>query len=386
MTTCQLPQISGFKLQERMGSRATAERIPMQADIEIIATCNYKCVHCYIAPCAHREDVMSVEDATTILRKLADAGCLSVLLTGGEVLTHKQFREIYLTAKRMGFVVYVNTNGYLLGRRWVDFFDEYPPKLVSISLYGATPETYEKVTGIPNSYERCVRGIDMLLERGIAVDLKCPAFTHTEHELVAMQKFAADRGIIFRWDSMITPQRTASSAPVKLQLAPKAVVELEKQLDPGLTALREFAEVRVGVRPSQKKVYQCGAGVTGLAINVKGEVSTCLTSRMPVGNLLTQSWDQVWGALGGKVARQFPDGHPCATCKFRAMCSGCPATVEQLTGLPEGYVQHYCKVTHLQAYELGYHPTGVPRTATEGVPAGVRTTSRDYLRALPVIG
>lgn len=382
---CELPVASWNVIQQRITSRARAERIPMQADIEIIATCNYKCVHCYIAPCAHREDVMSVEDATAILRKLADAGTLAVLLTGGEVFTHKQFKEIYLTAKRMGFVIYVNTNGYLLGERWADFFDEHPPKLVSISLYGATPETYERVTGIPNAWARCVRAIDLLLERGIAVDLKCPAFTHTVDELPAMKAFAESRGLGFRWDPMITPQRTASAEPVKLQLAPQQIFEVEKQMDPGLESLRQFASHRVGVRPGQEKVYQCGAGVTGLAINVKGEVSTCLSSRMPVGNLLTQSWDEVWGALGGKVARVFPDGHPCATCKFRSMCSGCPATVEQLTGLPEGYVQHYCKLTHLQAKELGYHETGIPRTATEGVPVGVRTTGRQFLRALPVI-
>ena len=37
---------------------------------------------------------MSVESARTIFSKLADAGTLSVLLTGGEVLTHKQFADI----------------------------------------------------------------------------------------------------------------------------------------------------------------------------------------------------------------------------------------------------------------------------------------------------
>lgn len=383
--SCTIAAVSGNTLRERMGSRARSERVPLQADIEIIATCNYKCVHCYIAPCAHREDVMSVESAKAIFGKLADAGCLSVLLTGGEVFTHKNFKEIYLAAKRLGFVVYVNTNGYLLGKKWADFFDEYPPKLVSISLYGATSESYTRVTGIPNSYERCVRAIDLLQARGIKVDLKCPAMTLTAEEIPIMQKFAADRGIVFRYDPMITPQRYGSSEPVRLQLAPKDIVELEKQMDPGLSILKEFAATRVGVRSTQKSVYQCGAGIVGLAVNVFGDVSTCLTSRMTVGNLLDQSWDEVWGALGGKVARKFPDGHPCATCKFRAICAGCPATVEQLTGLPEGYVQHYCKVTHLQAYELGYHPTGVPRTVLEGIPAGVRTPDRGMLRALPVI-
>ena len=383
---CDLQAVPGLTVQARMNSRAFSERIPLHAEIEIIGTCNFKCVHCYIAPCAHREDVMSVADATAIFRKLADAGCFSVLLTGGEIFTHKQFREIYLAAKRFGFVIFLNTNGYLISKKWVDFFDEYPPRQISISLYGATPETYEKVTGIPNSFERCLRNVDLLLERGINLDLKCPAFTLTVDELPALRQLAADRGLSFRTDSMMNPRRTAGSEPVSLQLAPRQVMELEQKLDPGLEVLKAFASTRIGVHPGQDKVYQCGAGKISLAIGVHGEVTTCLSSRMPVGNLIEQPWDEVWAALGGKTDRKFPDGHPCATCKFRSMCSGCPATVEQMTGLPEGYVQHYCKVTHLQAQQLGYHPTGVPRTVTEGVPAGIRTTGREYLRALPVIG
>ena len=47
-----IPKISAAVMRERMVERARRERIPLQADIEIIATCNFKCVHCYIAPCA----------------------------------------------------------------------------------------------------------------------------------------------------------------------------------------------------------------------------------------------------------------------------------------------------------------------------------------------
>lgn len=89
--------------------------------------------------------------------------------------------------------------------------------------------------------------------------------------------------------------------------------------------------------------------------------------------------------LGGKVAKRFPDGHPCATCRFRTICAGCPATVEEATGLPEGYVQQYCQITHLRAQRVGLHPTGVPRTVTEGIPAHVRTPRSAAARALPVL-
>jgi radical SAM protein with 4Fe4S-binding SPASM domain len=382
--TALVPEISGNVIRDRLRSRGRAERIPLHVDIEIIATCNYKCVHCYIAPCAEREDVMSLEQAQRVFATLRDAGTISVLLTGGEVFTHKQFRDIYLAAKRAGMFVYVNTNGYLIGEKWADFLAEWPPKTVSISLYGATPESYARLTGIPNSYQRCVRAIDLLLERRIHLDLKCPAMTITADELPAMQAFARSKGLSFRYDTNIMPQERGEVTPLQLQLAPKSVLELDRQMDSGLEIWKAYATARVG-KLVDDKVYKCGAGKTGFAINVHGGVSTCLTSRQVVGNIFEQSFDEVWGALGGKVEKRFPDGHPCATCQFRAICAGCPATVEQLTGLPEGYVQQTCKVTHLRAHAIGFHPTGVPRTVTEGIPIGVRTPERATARMLPMV-
>jgi radical SAM protein with 4Fe4S-binding SPASM domain len=368
---------------DRVNSRALAERIPLWAHIEIIATCNFKCHHCYIAPCAEREDVMSFAQARQLFDMLERAGTLSLLLTGGEVLTHKQFREIYLEAKRRGFLLYINTNAYLIGRRWADFFAEWPPEYFSISLYGLSNERYEAVTGIPNSFDRVVRALDLLAERKLHYGLKCPAMASTADEIVGMKQFAAARGVTFKYDPIISPDEKGGLQPLALQLSPTQVLELEESVTPGLSGWRDFWAD--SPQNASDKVYRCGGGRSMLAINVHGGVSTCLSSRQAVGNLFEQPFEDVWAMMGGKVAKRFPDGHPCATCRFRAMCAGCPATVEQVAGLPEGYVQQYCAITHLRAQRLGLHPTGVPRTVTEGIPAHVTVPFGARARALPVL-
>ena len=199
-----------------------------------------------------------------------------------------------------------------------------------------------------------------------------------------MQAFAKAKGIRFRTDYSMIPQEKGNLAPLSFQLSPQAVMQLEKKIDPNLKGFREYAAVRVDGSTTDT-VYKCGAGRTSLHIDVHGGVSTCSTSRQVVGNLFEQPFDEVWAALGGKVAVMYPVGHPCASCQFSRICAGCPATVEQLTGLPTGYVQMYCKLTHQRAYELGYHPTGVPRTVSEGIPAHVRTPDRSAARMLPVL-
>jgi radical SAM protein with 4Fe4S-binding SPASM domain len=381
--TCVIPSIAVDTLRDRMGSRATAERIPLWAHIEIIATCNFKCQHCYIAPCAERQDVMSPAKARILFDKLERAGTLSVLLTGGEVLTHKQFKEIYLDAKRRGFLLYINTNAYLIGKKWADFFAEWPPEYFSISLYGLSDARYKEVTGIPRAFSRVVSALDLLQERGLTYGLKCPAMSLTVDEIPAMKAFAEKRGVTFKFDSIINPQEKGDIAPLHLQLAPKRVVDLEERISPGLTDYSEYLG-RVDTAPSDQ-IYKCGGGRVVVAINVHGGASTCLSSRQAVGNLFEQTFEDVWAMLGGKIAKRFPDGHPCAQCRFRAMCAGCPATVEQVAGYPEGYVQQYCAITHLRAHRMGLHPTGVPRTVTEGIPAHVHVPVGAKARALPVL-
>src|SRR5207237_3442463 len=126
--------------------------------------------------------------------------------------------------------VSLNTNAYLIGERWADFLAEWPPAGLSISLYGMTPESYEKLTGIPKSFERVMRAIELLLERKIGFDLKCPAMTITAEELPAMQAFAKEKGVRFRTDYSMIPQEKGSSAPLNFQLAPHEVMAVEKRI------------------------------------------------------------------------------------------------------------------------------------------------------------
>ena len=48
-----------------------------------------------------------------------------------------------------------------------DCLAEWRPFAIEITLYGRTRETYERITGVPGSYDRCMRGIRLLLDRGL---------------------------------------------------------------------------------------------------------------------------------------------------------------------------------------------------------------------------
>ncbi len=52
----------------------------------------------------------------------------------------------------------VFTNATLIDERIVRLFEELPPQLVEVTLYGASEEVYERVTGVRGSYRRCLDG------------------------------------------------------------------------------------------------------------------------------------------------------------------------------------------------------------------------------------
>jgi hypothetical protein len=110
---------------------------------------------------------------------------------------------VYLHALRRGLLVVVYTNGTLITERIADLFADHKPQLVEITLYGMTRETYEKVTQIAGSYDKCLAGIRRLVERGVPLKLKTMALSWNYHELPAMREFATGLGLKFRYDSSL---------------------------------------------------------------------------------------------------------------------------------------------------------------------------------------
>jgi MoaA/NifB/PqqE/SkfB family radical SAM enzyme len=163
--------------------------------------CNLRCVHCYVNKPAGSAEEKARELTTArliqVIDEIADAGCLNLLLTGGEVLLRPDFEELYRHALRRGMLVTVYTNGTLVTDRIADLFDRHRPLLVEISLYGMTRATYERVTGVPGSFDRCLDGIRRLVERGVPLKLKTMALSWNAHEVADMQAFAAELGVGF---------------------------------------------------------------------------------------------------------------------------------------------------------------------------------------------
>ncbi|MCK7472456.1 MAG: radical SAM protein [Rhodopseudomonas palustris] len=211
--------------------------------MELTFRCNLRCAHCYVNTRrddrrARREELTAVE-IRRIAGEAADLGCLTLLLTGGEPLLRADLPDIYRHLKSQGFLVALFTNGTLVTERFADLLADRPPLVVEITLYGATTEVYERVTGVPGSHRRCLRGIELLLDRKIQVRLKTVPLTINVSEMDAMRALADAYGVDFHWDPLVNCRLDGSLAPRQVRLRPEQIVDLERR-EP--KRIREYRE------------------------------------------------------------------------------------------------------------------------------------------------
>ncbi len=325
--------------------------------------CNLRCEHCYL-PLAQRTgsrgDELTLPEMQRILSEIADAGCLWLLLTGGEPLLRRDFLEIYSAAKRKGFIITIFTNGTLLTERIADYLAEWPPFAIEISLYGATQRTYERVTGIRGSYARCMRAIELLIERRLPLKLKSVLITLNQHELAEMKQLCESLGLEFRFDPVINPGIDGSLHPTQFRLPPEQIITIEAQ-DPFRVKhwpqmYEEFKDLEI----ISNQMYTCGAGRSAFHIDAYGKLGLCLTARTPNYDLRQGSFRQGWDEfIRDTLALEYSSKFVCNGCNLRPYCAQCPAMGYSEFGDPEAQVPFLCQLAHLrrEAFEIKTEPS-----------------------------
>lgn len=336
-------------------------RIPVNGTIEVTNRCPLECAHCYNnlpmndAGARHRE--LSLDDHKRLLDELFDLGCLWLLYSGGEIFARPDFLDIYRYAHAKGFLITLFTNATLVTERVADALVQHPPFDIEVTLYGRTKATYESLTGIPGSFEKCLRGIKLIRDRNLPLKLKTVALTINKHEIASMKTFAQELGVEFKFDPMINPRIDCSSSPLAVRLSPADVVSLDLDEPERIAEWRRLAIECAPILPEEgeaRMLYECGGGVNSFAIDPYGDMTICVLSHVDRYNVRDGSVREGWEHfLHGVRGRRTQKITKCTRCALKSLCGSCAANAELEAGDPEAPVDFLCKTAHLRAEVFG---------------------------------
>lgn len=347
------------------------QRRPYKALLEVTQRCNNRCVHCYLDPGARvPEPDPPLDFLLRLLEALVAEECLWLSLTGGEPLLRPDFPDLYRAAKQHGFLITVFTNARLITDELADLFAQLPPRLVSVSVYGATAPVYDAVARVPGAHAQAMAGLRRLHERGIAAHIKTMALRSNVHEMKALKALADELGWRFYLDPGVTPTLDGATHVLSERLDPAQVAELDQLFPERMTALQEAWRSSAG-RVSGPRLVCCQAGTNNLFVDARGMVYPCVAARS-VGWPLDPA--DLHGSLRRIFYEHFPPhitqevhgDFPCGRCALFRLCMCCHGWRELEVGTGALPCPFNCEVARHRARALGIPPE-VAAVATSAV-------------------
>lgn len=324
------------------------ERIPLSGAIELTYRCNLKCVHCLTACNWSKEKELKKYEIFRIVDEAVESGCLWLLLSGGDPLLREDFLDIYTYIKKKGVFVSIFTNGTLITEKIADCLAKWRPFSVEITLHSMNKTIFDSITGVPGSFEKCMQGIRLLLERRIPLELKTMVMTLNKDEIEAIKQYAEKLGINYRFSARIEPKIDGSKNPLQFRIKSQEVVEIDKNFLKHRIAYEKRCKNLIPVESG--RLYTCSAGLFTFHITPYGKLMPCDMLSNPSYDLRQISFASGWLNLNkGVQSRKASKHFKCIGCEMISICDACPALFLRETGDEEEVSEFYCQVAHLRA-------------------------------------
>jgi MoaA/NifB/PqqE/SkfB family radical SAM enzyme len=170
-----------------LGDRIAA--LPL-AIVYVTDRCNSKCVTCDFW--RYGQTNLPVERARWLAREFRGLGTQVVLLSGGEALLHPHWDEVAAAFQQQGQRLWLLTAGLSLKKhaaRATELCER-----ITVSLDGATPETYVAIRGV-EAFEAVCSGVREAVGRGAWVSLRCTLQRSNYREMPDLIRLARDLGV-----------------------------------------------------------------------------------------------------------------------------------------------------------------------------------------------
>jgi MoaA/NifB/PqqE/SkfB family radical SAM enzyme len=154
--------------------------------------CNLRCRHCYSTSGPEQTAELALAPLQRLLADAAAEGFNAIGLSGGEPLLYKPLLPLLRTARSLGYLTTVTTNGTLLQTRRLEALAPHL-SLLAISIDGV-PESHDQMRDLKGAFRTLVRGLERVRASGIPFGLIFSLTLSNLHELEWVAEFAVEQG------------------------------------------------------------------------------------------------------------------------------------------------------------------------------------------------
>lgn len=294
-------------------------RIPLQGSIELTGKCNLNCFHCYARGERDKKE-LQFQKLKRILGQLIENGCLFLQLTGGECLSRKDFKKIYLYIRRAGIIPTISTNATLFNDDLIETLRKYPPYYIVVSLYGAGDAIHDRITQTKGSFDKTLTNVIKLKKKGVSVWFAAVVFKENFSEIPKMKSLAKRIGVPIFFYPFLIPALNKDTTPLTHCVDDEKcaqVLALNKDI-------KFFGKTRQIKRRKKETLYPCNAGLQSFHIDSKGKLYLCKIERSIGFSLLRGSFKDSWRKLAEARLSKLHLPQSCLGCKQELDCEVCP--------------------------------------------------------------
>ena len=246
----------------------------------------------------------------------------------------------------------------------------FPPHTIGITLYGVTPESYQKVCGDGNAYFKVMQGIQDLMCLPSKIELRTTIIQDNLSEAKKIEKFIKSLGerVTFNINQTVFQSCRNSIANASVcRLTPKQNAQFyckryrdmaedylenhenctEFKLDENKT--KRTSDLSEECKKSNG-IYGCDAGWQEYTITWNGRMLPCTLMGNPYTSPFKEGFQEAWKRLEYIMEKpELPE--KCRQCSVKQFCGACPASRHCETGNMNGIPQYFCQLAE-EYYKL----------------------------------
>ncbi len=314
---------------------STSPTAPYRMDLAVTYRCNNDCHHCYNARPRDYPEI-STTQWFHIIDKLWEIGIPHVVFTGGEPTLRSDLPDLISYAESKGQITGLNTNARRLSdERFLAQLMKAGLDHVQITVESHDAGIHDEMVHARGAWKQTIAGLRNALNTPLYVMTNTTMLQQNSPYLSETLDFLAEIGVpTIGLNALIY---SGHGLEVGTGLA-------ERDLPPLLDLARHktdlYGQRLIWYTPTQYCHFDpvqlelgikgCTAALYNMCVEPDGAVIPCQSYYEPIGNMLTDTWNDIWHHSLAKSLRMreyIPD--KCTACSLLNECGGgCPLALE----------------------------------------------------------